>query len=77
MTEQGIRHVALQLLPRLEAYYLAHRQARWQQKAAAGANKLAWHAVLIQVDNKIAILEQAVKVALDLDAYKGKRVFTE
>ena len=75
MTEQGIRDVALQLLPRLEAYYLAHRQARWQQRAAAGANKLAWQAVLLQVDNKIATLENAVKFSLDLGAYKGKRVF--
>lgn len=77
MTEHTIKVAALALLPKLECFYQVRRQARWQQKAAAGADKLAWQAVLIQVDNKIAILEQAVKVALDLDAYRGKKGWSE
>ena len=77
MSESAIANTALLFLPRLEMFYLARRQARWQQKAAAGENKLAWQAALILLDNKIAIQEQAVKCALGLDAYRGKRVFTE
>jgi len=77
MTDKSIREAALTLIPRVELYYRARRQARWQFRAAAGEHKAVWIAVQHLLDAKILLTEGEIARALDLDAYKGKRVFSE
>ena len=74
MNTEKLQLAALVLLPRLQMYYDARRQARWQQQAAAPEHKSTWLAVQMLIDAKIDDGESQVREALDLNTYKGKRV---
>lgn len=74
MNTETLQMAALNLLPRLQMYYDARRQARWQQQAAAPEHKAVWLAAQMLIDAKIDEQEAQVCAALELNTYKGKRV---
>lgn len=77
MPQYGIKHVALRLLPDLQALMSARRQARWQEHVAAGEHKRAWQEVIALQDNRIYELEQQITGQLGNAHFKAKRVVEE
>ena len=77
MNASTITKAAVDLIPRLEMYYRAARQAEWQYRAAAGEYKPHWMAVRAQIQTKIEVEELKVAEALGIASYRGKRVFTK
>ena len=77
MVSGSVTQVATKSLPRLEMYYAARKQARWQYKAAAGEHKAAWIAVQNILDRQIERLEADVARGLGIGRYRGKREFKQ
>ena len=73
MEPYSFKHVALRLLPDLQALMSARRQARWQEQNASGEHKRAWQEVVGEQDRRIAELELQITGQLGTGRFRAKR----
>jgi hypothetical protein len=77
MNNTAPKTVADHTLPLLVTLVMARKQARWQWRNCADANKHRWTLVIDRLDERIALREKVLEGHLNLCGFRVKREVVE